>query len=201
MNKAESVFYHVDRGNRLQPGQILTLEPPLFQSKHSQGIQSMLRKLFPSGVSLHGQQYILTNDLLFERWVAPMSISGPGSIIQTDKPHPEVFPDYSTIDDLVLELVRRSDHPDRPSRFETFFAWEDEETSRRFISDHKVNGGRIFTVRGVSRFRADMSWTKLGHSAAEAWYNARQYWAGAHRDGRLLEHLLTFPVEVLAEVA
>ena len=177
----------------------MTAQPLQFSSKHSTDVQSTANSLYPRGLSSQGQKYLLSDPLLIQIWVAPI-VTKYGQLVQTGPIHPETVPAYSMVNDLILELVRRADSPDKPSRYETFFAWNDEATARRFAQKYNTSSYKIFEVCGEPKFCADMLWTKLGFSAAEAWHNARQYWAGAPRENQLWEHFLAFPVQVVAEI-
>lgn len=162
---------------------------------------SLVQQLSPHGLSLHGQQYMLDGDLLIGRWVTTMVVNpNTGAAVQTGVPVQEIFPHYSTTNDLVWELVRRNSFPEALSRFESFFAWDDEETALRFMTEFKINDAEIFSVREDLKFGGNMLWLKLEYSAAEAWYNTQQYWSGTTREDRCWENLLSFPVQVLAEV-
>jgi hypothetical protein len=144
MNHLDKIFYHFDRSGKLRPGDTLNLETPHFQSKHVESLRSMVQKLYPFKLSLHGPQHLLENDLLIERWIVPTATDPhSGAVIHLGPVDLQVFPDYSTTNDLVLELVRRCEFPAKPSRFESFFAWENEETARQFTQDFKVKCGKM----------------------------------------------------------
>lgn len=165
-------FFHVDRNDALSVGQTLALEvhrdiDPPFLQKHVDG-------LFPDGVTLHGDRYLLD----------------AGSNLQVINPTLE----------LVWEYARRTHRPDAPSRYQSVFAWETLTDAERFRVEYGIPQAVIWEVEAHEAFRADMH-LLAGHTALLASHCAVRYWNGeANFDvAPLWELLLRPPVQVLQQ--
>ena len=101
-------LYHVDRSNELQENQIIQLNKVFFKSDTE--LCNLFDSLFPNGISRHGELYL--NDF----FTFP----------------PNEYPIFCLKDDLekmgihvsenLLELYRRANFPEIPSRFTSMFA-------------------------------------------------------------------------------
>jgi hypothetical protein len=171
-------FYHVDRRGTLTDGAVIDL----VQHKDVQPdvLQQHLDRLFPGGVTGHGNQYFVG-----------FQIIGP---IQ----EPAI--------ELLFEYVRRAEFPDRPSRFESGFAFDTVEGARRFRGDMGAAGAAIWEVEAESAFQADMNYLKLvGASALTVSYFAHRYWSGESSAPESApepywEQLLAPPVKAISRV-
>lgn len=170
-------YFTVDRAGTLSLSSIELeqwddLEPP--------ELQAHVDKLFPDGLSRHGERYLLQ----------------AGSLGLALEPSME----------LLFEYVRRAMAPEAPSRFQSVFAFERLEDAQRFEAEFG-EGVALWLVRShVSPFRADMRWLSLAGSALIVSHAAVSYWLQADsaqvsqalRPRRpLWELLLPPPVDVI----
>jgi hypothetical protein len=171
--------FHLDRAGQLSPGQVLGL------TRHAVSppeVQDHLDLLFPNGVSLHGWNYF-----------------AQGGTRATEA---------SWNIELIWEYSRRFGHPDRPSRFESVFAWPTEQDAVQWLAAERQRGNpwpaaRIWEVEADSAFRADMSLLTLGATILRASYDADLYWSGGANPDRppCWELVLPVPVTVLGLLA
>lgn len=78
--------------------------------------------------------------------------------------------------ELLLENVRRSAYPERPSRLQSMFGVESLAEAIQVQS--RLGGGAIFKVHSEVVFRADMNLLHAGNSTLVTSWFAHQYWAG-----------------------
>jgi hypothetical protein len=186
-----ATYFHVDRSGALSKGQELTLHdpstlPPLPWDNLRDPLMKLLAELFPDGLTYQGLGYLYYQHLLFPH---------PG---QGVSPGPEAEAMRSRIIELLFELVRRTEFPERPSRLESVFGWETEEDARQFVASRPDTGQAvIWEVEGESVFRADMELLRL-FTPLVSWWLARRYWSGeANLDmPPRWEHLLKPPVRL-----
>lgn len=176
-------YFHVCRVQVPAPGVIpsptpgstldrVAATPPL-----APGSDDEIRRLFPAGMTSHGQQYVAG-------W-----------------PAPEAQPSWAV--EAFFEAVRRAEYPDRPSRFESIFAFETVADARAFVGGFRLGTPcAIYRVKGDAGHRANMSLLRLlGLPIAYAFALAGHYWRGERGPApELWEVLLAPPVEVLEVV-
>lgn len=171
-------FYHVDRYGYLKEEQILTL------SKWTNVSPIVLQKhvdlLFPDGVSPHGERYLLCNE-----HAAP-------SVADANL-------------ELIYEYIRRANFPDRPSRFQSIFAFENLDSAKRFrdqfssVLPHPANS--IWLLEANRGFRANMRLLTRECSVLGQSCTAHFYWQGvAAADNPFWEILLVPPIRVLQRI-
>ena len=164
-------FYHLDRQNDLEPGQTLELESPNVRE------DSPFGELFPDGLTKHGQHYC-AQDLYAEDNHGLWDVSC----------------------ELLFELVRAAQFPERPSRFQSLFGFEALRDVERFAETHVDPPYTIWRVSADRSFRADMKLVDVEdivHGVRQADY----YWRGRTYVNRpLWEVLLVPPVEVVERV-
>ncbi len=177
-------FFFVDRYGTCAAGTELPLQTPHYNFGHATAdkletateVESTLRELFPDGLSLHGQRYLL------ERYPYGQNVVAVSPVIE-----------------LVAELIRRLAYPQLPSRFQALFACETLDSARLFRSRGQPFN-RIFRVRGNSHFRADMNLLSLGPTAASSLNLVHKYWKGAASSEPFWEIILPPPVQVVEQV-
>lgn len=177
--------YFVDRLGACRPNVELSLPSPNFDYPHpiaenaetATEISATLKNLFPKGLSLHGERYLL------ERYSY-----GQNAVT------------LSPVLELICELVRRWKFPDRPSRFQSFFTFEDLGAARAFRASHCQPYHRIYRVIQEPAFRGDMNLLKLGPTAASSFNLIQKYWNGEHSAAPNWELLLNAPVRILDQV-
>lgn len=179
-------FFTVDRNGSCAPGSVIKLIPPHYNFAHlhnknletSDEIAQTISALFPDGVSPHGHRY------LFERhnYVQNMAIPVSPAI------------------ELISELVRRAEFPNRPSRFTSLFGTETLEVAQTFRSKNGQPHHRIFRVSCENSFRADMCLLSLGASNASSLNLARKFWRGEGSQNPHWECLLVPPIAIIEQV-
>jgi hypothetical protein len=175
-------FFHVCRVQPPTPGVLPpptvggTLDVVATAPTLAPGSDEELRRLFPRGVTSHGQQYLTG-------WPAQ------------DNQAPAMW-----AVEAFFEAVRLAEHRDCPSRFESIFAFETEADARAFVGSYRLGfPSAIYRVRGEARHRANMPLLKLvGVPVSHAFALARHYWRGERGPAaELWEVLLAPPVEVV----
>jgi hypothetical protein len=176
-----ALFYHLDRKGTLSPGSVVTLRPPNYSSLSTACISidlSFLPSLYPNGLSHHGQYYLI---YVGQHTRQQMLQSG------------EHLAKLSSVLEMYWELVRRAECPDKPSRFESFFAFKTPNEARAF-------GGRTGSVYEVDANvweEFDLNLLKQPTSLALRWTQIRQYWNHGASPNPLWECLVKPPVKIL----
>jgi hypothetical protein len=149
-------FYTVDRAGSLFQDQIIGLTK--CQDVGSPNLQVHIERLFPAGISRHGEKYLLHSS------------------------DPEKRNDASI--ELVFEYIRRSHFPLRPSRLQSVFAFESLVDATRFgMKYREEREAHIWIVQSEDFFEADMNLLSIRGSCLLTSYRAHRYWSGEHREG------------------
>ena len=165
-------FFHVDRTLRLKEGQEINLIK--YDDIRPEELQEHVNFLYPEGVSSHGNHYILTGNTFAN--------------------------DSEPIIELLFEYVRRSDFPQRTSRFQSFFAFDNLELAQDFILNYWNSAYNIWEVQADRYFKADMNLLSLKDSLLVLDYRAHLYWKGETIGNPFWEYLLVPPVKVIRKV-
>lgn len=172
--------FHVDRHGRLAPGLELGLASPApIRPDGTLDLAAMahLDQAFPGGLTRFGREYLI--ERLF--------------LTGTDDTGQET--------DLIFELVRRLDFPDRPSRYTSIFASATVPEATGFREGHCGGQGTIWEVEsGDEWFRADHELLDLSETPLDVWMRARRYWRGEASDAPRWELLLRPPVRAIRPV-
>jgi len=182
-------FFHVDRQKQLKIGTLCNLDdvysnmrillPNTLYSKDD--VIHTIENLFPDGLSKHGRQYLLEQDLIISDQIGnPMPLA----------PHMPMI-------ELIFELVRRSEFPDQMSRFQSMFGCESIEDARKFKEKFCGNQGQICLVECKEYSRLDMSLLLLGKTSIGSVFYARKYWSGEAGNTPEWEILMKPPIEVI----
>ena len=172
-------FYHVDRvGGRLKAGQIIDLIHDKSSLSHSSNRSTVFASMFPNGVSYHGWNFLLNPDRTLPK------------------------DDLSGQIELLAEFFRRTYFRERPSRFQSFFAFKTIQDAKRFISHYPIETQEegihhydIWSVKCESvEFQGDMNFLKLGNCWLDAIINMQFYWSGEMEESPLVEVLLKPPI-------
>lgn len=150
--------------------QDLVFTPSLDNDYTTQQVENHLLEMFPEGLSLHGWLYAL---------------SSPGIHLNDGR----ITIDSSCAIEMLFEFIRRASFPDRPSRFQSFFAFDSLENVREF-----ARALPIYEMKPKSAFKCDQKWLRIPQ-AALAFYYGHQYWSGAATSNPTWEYLLEPPVE------
>ncbi|WP_104472848.1 DUF2441 domain-containing protein [Acinetobacter indicus] len=140
---------------------------------------SRLEKMFPDGISNHGKQYLIDSWLILER-----------NGIRTN---------YAPVEPLmeaVLELVRRSEFPNLPSRMSSMFCWESLDCANNFITSNRLTNVNIYEIEAKDYFVGDMSIIFLGGQLVHSLELARKYWAGEKGPKPILEAVVPLPIKI-----
>jgi len=189
------MFFHVDRVFGLKEGDIINKEPyrgesllPSLMPFADDLFIRHLNKISSNGLSAHGARYLIK----------------PGQGVE-----------INTLDfmiELHLEYVRHIYQKNKPSRFQSMFAFDNYENAKKFKNEKK-NRGAIFEIdySGLC-FIADKNW----HAADMRWltpsvkpeiqkHNAMSYWEGKpfsiekHYDPQW-EYIIELPVKIIREI-
>ena len=163
-------LYHVDRLNRLQEGENITLfNDYSLDGDYGCQICDFVRNLYPEGISEHGNRYLFDGQ------------------------------NVDWIKEAHLENMRLRSFPKTLSRFQSFFALfaecVDPFLSRLNIQKESIS---IFEVDTENYSVYDMNLIDMLQipGVAVTQYFAYQYWAGERSENPLLECLLPFPVTI-----
>jgi hypothetical protein len=179
MTEANLGLFSADRRGRYGAGP-LVLSKAMPQQEHgfmtshrndftADDILRHMLDLFPEGLSYHGWDFA----------TRPSSLPGVANGL-----------DASSMVELTFEYVRRAHYPQRPSRMQSFFAFDDLERVQAF------SRSTVFEVRPTAFFKADMAWLNAGNQFGVASFYAHEYWKGAASNEPDWEYLLVPPVEI-----
>lgn len=163
-------FYHLDRFNTLEEGQIIDLIK--FDDIKPRELQIHVDKLFPDGVTKHGDSYFLNGRVKAE-------VASP-------------------IIELVFEYIRRSFHLERLSRFQSFFGFNSLSDALKFNEKFPTKKSiKIWEIKSREFFKADMNLLTLTGTPLQLSHRAHCYWMGKlYRDEPFWEILMKPPIQV-----
>lgn len=135
------------------------------------GADSELQRLFPGGISQHGTRYMTA-------WP------------------PEQKDINSWALEAFFEAVRRGEHPHRPSRMTSLFAFERLEDARTFLFNYGAAFAEIYRLDAEIAHRGNFELLKnLVMPVSSAYALASAYWNGEQGPaGALWEVLVELPV-------
>lgn len=167
-------FFHVDRNNRLRPQSTVTLS--IWGNLEPTGLQNHINHLFPEGFSTHGDTYLL------------------GHGIQDRNLRRE------EIIEIIFEYVRRSSFADKPSRYQSFFAFESLGDAKKFKNDRHQSGSSIWEIEGECSFKADMRLLEIRRPLLGTSLKAHLYWSGEFSIDPFWEILLLPPIKIIRQI-
>lgn len=163
-------LYHVDRLNRLHEGDNLTLFNDFSVNEdRNHPICDYVRKLYPEGISEHGNRYLFDGQ------------------------------NVDWIKEAHLENMRLRSFPESLSRFQSFFAFSTEWVEPFLIKlNIQKESISIFEVDSENCSFYDMNLIDMLQvpGVAVTQFFAYQYWAGERSENPLLECLLPLPVTI-----
>lgn len=166
-------YFHVDHNGVLKEDQIINLVK--YNDVQPSELQVHVDSLFPDGLTSHGEIYMLRGE------TSAMGING--NI------------------ELLFEYVRRSYFTSRPSRLQSFFAFEDINQTVNFIDKYIKTDSLIWEVKSEVVFKADMNLLTLQGSVLTVSYNAHRYWKGSPGgENPFWEYLMVPPVRVIRKI-
>lgn len=163
------LFYSLDRLGTLNEN----IEVGLINYKDINPVelQQHVELLFPDGLSRHGERYFLRND-------SSPRLSTPSI-------------------EILFEYVRRAYYPDRPSRFQSMFAFEDLNQAIEFKARYGNGQGTIWQIESKKYLKADMGLLLFGNTILVSSYLAHKYWKGEAGQNPIWEVLLMPPIRVI----
>lgn len=200
------VGYHVDRSNSLEPDDTLELENELFINSDErvvvpQPMMETLRERYPEGLSRHGTRFACvhldSNDYVsFADDTMPLIGRYQFENNETGAHRQESREPFEPIIEWVFELVRSSEFPQRPSRFQSFFGFETRQEAAEFRNRYGSDT-QVVEVEYGDGFTADMEALKCP-SFADGLRHATTYWQGeSSTTDPTWEILMQPPVEVI----
>lgn len=172
-----NTYYRVDRVNAYSEGDTITLTSP---TDIPSDFLDVLNMLSPGGVSPHGFNYLAN-----------------GSMPSTD---------VNASIDLSLELFRRSFFSDKPSRYQSIFAWDNIDDAKAFMASllPEFPNCVIYKISANPEdiHRGDMSLLTFGSTNLVYADLLRLYWNGTTFNERpKWEYVIPLPVKVGAKVS
>ena len=119
--------------------------------------KKLVKEYFPEGLSHFGKDYLLES-------ISYQRVNNYGYISQV-----------MSID-AYFEFVRRLRFPDRPSHYQSFFAYKTLEEARTFNAFKVAGKGEILLVTAEKYTVLDTRWLQIGQRYLEGIFFAEQYW-------------------------
>lgn len=195
-------FFHIDRTNSLEPGDVLELdwsfrlgasECPEVSPENEQ----ILRDMYPEGLSRHGFRY--ASAMVVED--NNVSVPGKSKPLVTAIPISNTNPEYIFSDphsaryEWFFELIRQAEFESCQSRFQSVFGWRDKSD----IETQTAVQGRdtqLVKLSCENYEKKDEEFLKF-NSFSSAMKNARKYWSGDGSPDPTWEILMEPPVQVV----
>lgn len=158
-------FYHVDRNGTLAANQTIELIKPNIEPPD---MMKTLNELYPNGLSYHGLRYAIT------------SYKG----LHTDTSTEQIF-----------ELYRQMYFPYMPSRFQSFFCFNNLQDALNFS---KLSPKSIIYKAEIEHNNyhiGDMNLLK-GETILQCHKNALDYWNGKLNTNSIIEVLIVPPIHI-----
>lgn len=168
-------FLHLDRQKKLRTGQTITLKDLAIPDGFEHGLIPELESV--AELRTHAR-YLFPDGVLRH---------GTGHMLHDSR---------EGIIESFFEYVRRAGYPDRPSRFQSVFAFDGPQALMEFAKTHQGMGD-LWEVRADTFFRADMSWLTVQGALMQWSYRADSYWQGKSSEIPQWEYLLEPPVTVV----
>ncbi len=166
------VFYHLDRTESLQPGQVL--ESPTLKGRAED--EAWFKKQFPEYVTQFGHS--ITH--------AQLVLKASKWEIELEAVRKAYYPHLPSRSDSFY-ACKREDIPRVQAQF--------------FLPGHQGPRGRILEIEGCSVFEADMNlFNPLINHSTDMTEVAHAYWSQKQSKCPLTEYLLKFPVALLKEI-
>jgi hypothetical protein len=174
--------YAVDRQSALKQGQVIDRYKPKITGP--QGLLGHIWQQFPQGFTRHGEFYYVSD--LRQHAEYPTNL------------------DREVPAELVYELIRQAHFPERPSRYESVFAFRDVTDAKAFRKTAPDPSAPIWELEAADGFVADMNVVGGDVPACVMSWNAHRYWSGLPLDNSSVqpkwEILMVPPVTVMKQV-
>ena len=159
------IFYHVDRTDTIKNLKTIELIHPHVLPAE---LNETLLELFPGGLSKHGNQYAIESFKGF---------------------HTE------TSTEQIFELYRQMYFPDKPSRFQSFFAFTSLEDAKNFALKYPFFKIYEVSIDHENYHIGDMNLVK-GETIIQCHKYVLDYWSGRLSNEPLKEALLIPPIHI-----
>ena len=177
----EIKLYHIDRSGTINVGQVLELQKNIhFENEANEKCLSLVMPYYDAGLSHHGIQYLLTNNLFVN----------------------EVMP-LGNVMDIIFEYERLLNYTDKLSRYQSFFAF-DSEGVQQFINNHHLSNSfyKIYEVKSnyVEKHNMTLISGTMHYNIAAM---AKIYWENGddpYDRPVVNEYLLKYPIQIIREV-
>ena len=175
---------HLDRLGEMKSGSILNLQKKaahtgllLYADMFSPGFVDHLEKLCSQGLSQHGWSYLIEH-------------LEPRQKTRTDL----------ILNELGLEFIRWKHEINKPSRFQSLFAWDNIEDAIKFVTEEKAFP-TIYEVEAQGRFfRADMNLSRRSRVESVLKYWRREPLDNSEKYTPIWECVLELPVKVIRQI-
>ena len=137
-------------------------------------------RMYPDGLSNHGKFYLMNFD------IRKLNHFG----------HAEPFVWNEPMMECVFEFIRVTEFPERPSRFQSMFAWRNLADANFFIGQQQLQDFHVYEVESDSCFIGDMRLIFLSANLISSYEMARRYWAGESSASPLHEVLIPLPATI-----
>jgi hypothetical protein len=172
-------FYHIDRCNALELGKTYNL---LHIPNLDSATDKMVNELFPEGVSWWGDGKLLCDE----------SLLIINNVVQKD-----------TVIDLIFELVRKAYFPEKPSRYQSLFAFATLSDAKNLINTlNWPADSKIWKIKADLHYKVNMNLLTLDGRPVDIYRNAFAYWNGEPGDDAnpFWELLVPYPITVIDSV-
>lgn len=148
-------FYSIDRRGAYVEGERLNLLPG--RDPDDNAVHAHINRMYPGGFSRHGVQYYR----------------------DPPAPDPTGANHNSGLLELLLEATRAAYYPEKPSRFQSVFAWETVDAALKFKALYAQAEHPIFELAPQARVhRGDMAIYALNQTIACIDHRLHLYWQG-----------------------
>jgi hypothetical protein len=148
--------FAVDRQSKLTKGQILDRYHPKINAP--QPLLDHINEQFPKGFTQHGEFYYVSDLRTHAEYATNLDREMPA--------------------ELVYELIRQAHFPNRPSRYESIFAFKDLPDATTFQASAPNPNAPIWELEARDGFVVDMNLVGGDVPACVMSSNAHRYWAG-----------------------
>lgn len=170
-------FFTVDRLSTLRIGTSLSTGMTIQCEEDHKNIESSLHetlsRFLDGKYSRHGFNYLIEKKSM---------LSDPGLAME-----------------LILELIRQKDFPEKPSRLKSLFAWTSIVDADRFRRrENRFKDSPIFEVipRGTEYHLADMNLLNISCANSEFLQRCEWYWSGKGGPTPSWEAIISLPAKI-----
>ncbi|RDJ12429.1 DUF2441 domain-containing protein [Rhizobium grahamii] len=182
-------LYSADRRGFYQHGKLMlfkTPHDPLMKFEDSPrgdfGGEEVLKHmlaLFPDGLSPHG----------WDHAIRPANV-----VVFTSATTSITAVEHSCAIEMLFEFVRRENFKHRPSRFQSYYAFDSIAEVEEFTKLFPDKTFPIYELNSAGVFKCDQKWMNVSDNIGSAFYRAHQFWTGAATKEPKWEYMLQTPI-------